>query len=233
MPGCAAPSRYRAPTWPRPTTRFSGSVRPRSHQSPFPPPSPLSTHIYARMHLEQGACDGDALLFAAAEAQAALAHHGRIAFGEPTDLVVNLCAPRRLYDGRLVGLVQVAVRNIVPDGVVEQHLDPAIAAAPASVTRTQPGTADARTVSCGTTPIARRSDRCVTSRMSWPARQPCVHQCACAGSRAAARTVNEDAARADIVEAKHEAHDGRLAAAGRAHQRVRLARGHLERNASQ
>ena len=92
---------------------------------------------------EDGAGDGDALLLAAGELQAALADLGLVAVRRQPDEAVDLREPRRLLDLG-VGRVPAAVADVVADGVVEQH----------GVLRHH---ADGG---------AQRF--CVTSRMSWP-----------------------------------------------------------------
>ena len=73
-----------------------------------------------RRRLEDGAGDGDTLLFAAGELEAALADFGFVAFRRQPDEAVDLRHPRRLLHLG-VGRVPAAVADVVTDGVVEQH----------------------------------------------------------------------------------------------------------------
>ncbi len=73
-----------------------------------------------RRAFQDGAGDGDALLLAAGEFQAALADLGLVAFRREADEAVDLRLPRRLLDLG-VGRIPAAVADIVADGVVEQH----------------------------------------------------------------------------------------------------------------
>ena len=73
-----------------------------------------------RRRLEDGAGDGDALLLAARELEAALAHLGVVALGREPDEIVDLREPRRLLDLGVARL-PAAVADVVADGVVEQH----------------------------------------------------------------------------------------------------------------
>ena len=69
---------------------------------------------------QNGAGDGDALLLAAGEFEAAFAHFGVVAFRRLPDEAVDLRLPRGLLDLG-VARVPAAVADIVADGVVEQH----------------------------------------------------------------------------------------------------------------
>ncbi len=73
-----------------------------------------------RRVLEDGAGDGDALLFAAGKLQAALAHHGVIALRQLDDEFVDLGQPRRFLDLGIAG-ADPAIGDVVADRVVEQH----------------------------------------------------------------------------------------------------------------
>ena len=73
-----------------------------------------------RRVLEDGAGDGDALLLAARQFQAALAHHGVIAHRQLHDELVDLGQARRFLDLGLVG-ADAAIGDVVLDRVVEQH----------------------------------------------------------------------------------------------------------------
>ena len=79
-----------------------------------------SSRMQDRRRLEDGAGDGDALLLAAGELQAALADLGLVAVGREADEIVDLGEPGRLLD-LLVGRLRAAVADVVADGVVEQH----------------------------------------------------------------------------------------------------------------
>ena len=72
-----------------------------------------------RRRFEDGAGDRDALLLAAGELQAALAHLGFVALGREADEIVDLREPRRLLDLRVARL-PAAVADVVADRVVEQ-----------------------------------------------------------------------------------------------------------------
>ncbi len=73
-----------------------------------------------RRAFQDGARDGDALLLAAGQFQAALADFGLVALGAELDEIVDLREPRGLLD---LGIARIpaAVADIVADRVVEQH----------------------------------------------------------------------------------------------------------------
>ena len=73
-----------------------------------------------RRAFENGAGDGDALLLAAGQFQAALADLGFIALRRTTDETVDLRLTRGFLDFG-VARVPAAVADVVADGVVEQH----------------------------------------------------------------------------------------------------------------
>ncbi|MNI74783.1 hypothetical protein D3C73_1308900 [compost metagenome] len=68
--------------------------------------------------LQDGAGDGHALLFAARQLQAALAHHGLVAVGHGHDQVVDVRQARGGFDLGIGG-AGAAVADVVVDGVVE------------------------------------------------------------------------------------------------------------------
>ena len=69
---------------------------------------------------QNGAGNRDALLLAAGQFQAALAHHGVITLGQAQNEVVDL---RHLGGGFDFGVARIgpAIADVVADGVVEQH----------------------------------------------------------------------------------------------------------------
>ena len=69
--------------------------------------------------LQEDPGDAEALLLAAAEADAALADLGIIAMGEAHDVIMDIGPLRRLND-LLLGGVQAAVADILPHGVIEE-----------------------------------------------------------------------------------------------------------------
>ena len=73
-----------------------------------------------RRSFQDGAGDGDALLFATGKLQAALADLGFVALGRQADEIIDLREPRRLFDLGVAGF-PAAVADVVADGVVEQH----------------------------------------------------------------------------------------------------------------
>jgi len=70
--------------------------------------------------LQQRPCNGDALLFAAGELQAAFAHPGLVAIRQAGDELVQLGGARS-RDHLGLGRPGPAVLDVVVDGVVEQH----------------------------------------------------------------------------------------------------------------
>ena len=124
-----------------------------------------------RRALQNGAGNGDALLLAARQFQAALADFGLVALGRAPDEAVDLRLARRLLDLG-VARIPAAVADVVADGVVEQH----------GILRHH---ADGG---------AQRSLRHIADVLA----------------------VDQDAAAADVVEAKQQPRDRRLAGAGRA-----------------
>ena len=94
--------------------------------------------------LEDRAGDGDTLLLAAGELEAALADRRRVALGQSGDEVVDLRQPRR-RDDLVVRRARLAVARCCTRSLSLNS-----------------------TVSCGTMPIAARRLACCTSRMSWP-----------------------------------------------------------------
>ena len=73
-----------------------------------------------RRVLQEHAGDGDALLLAAGELEAALADRGGVALGQAGDEVVDLGGPGRGLDLGLGG-TGAAVGDVLGDGVVEEH----------------------------------------------------------------------------------------------------------------
>ena len=73
-----------------------------------------------RRRFEDGAGDGDALLFAAGKFQAALADLGLVALRRKADEAVDLRLARRFLDFG-VARVPAAVADVVADRIVEQH----------------------------------------------------------------------------------------------------------------